>query len=265
MLAKDTNSPFDSKDWIYEIKWDGYRAVADLTGDDIALYSRNGKDFTHKYPVLVTALQGLGHSAILDGEIVVLNEKGFPDFQKIQNYENNQGFTIQYNVFDLLSLNGQTLYDLPLIQRKALLKELLGETGDVIKYSDHIEEKGTAFFEAAISKDLEGVMAKKADSLYYPGKRTSEWLKIKGHKTADVIIAGFTAPAGSRQYFGSLVLGIKDGNALKHVGQAGTGYNDKLLKELYQLLKPLQQVDNPFHEKVHRERVGNLGKTHKNM
>lgn len=215
MLAKDIDEPFDDKDWLYEIKWDGYRAIADLTTKDIALYSRNGNDFVYTYPLVVDALKKIKASVIFDGEIVVLNEEGFPDFQKIQNYENNTNFPLQYQVFDLLSLNGQSLYDVPLIERKELLRQVIDKNNNVIKFSGHILEKGKDFFDLATEKNLEGVMAKKMDSQYYPGKRTNEWLKIKTHKTADVIIAGYTAPTGSRSNFGSLVLGIKDGKDLK--------------------------------------------------
>jgi bifunctional non-homologous end joining protein LigD len=126
MLAKETDDPFDDKDWLFEIKWDGYRAIAELSPKNILLYSRNGNDFTRAYPVIVNALSEITVPAILDGEIVVLNEKGYPDFQKIQDYENNQEFPIQYCVFDLLSLNNHSLTDLPLMERKKLLKKLLG-------------------------------------------------------------------------------------------------------------------------------------------
>ncbi|MFT3909788.1 MAG: DNA ligase D [Ferruginibacter sp.] len=249
MLAKETDEVFDDKDWLYEIKWDGYRAIADLTKEDIELYSRNGNSFLEAYPVVVSALNKIKHKAVLDGEIVVLNEKGFPDFQKIQHYEDNTNFPIQYYVFDLLSLNGHSLEKQPLIERKKLLKQLIGKNA-TIKFSDHVIENGKEFFKIAIKKNLEGVMAKKTNSHYYPGQRTSEWLKIKNHKSADVLIAGYTKPTGSRKYFGSLVLGVKDGNVLKHVGHAGTGYNDKMLKAIYELLQPLIQSLSPFKEKV---------------
>ncbi len=141
------------------------------------------------YPVITNALKKIKHHAVLDGEIVVLNEKGFPDFQKIQHYEDNTDFPLHYYVFDLLSLNGHSLENEPLTERKKLLKTLVGKNA-VLKYSDHVTGKGIGFFKAAIKKDLEGIMAKKADSHYYPGRRTNEWLKIKNHKSADVLIAG---------------------------------------------------------------------------
>ena len=249
MLAKETDEPFDDKDWLYEIKWDGYRAIAEISAGEIELYSRNGNSFLNHYPLLAEALKKIKHDAVLDGEIVVLNEKGFPDFQKIQHYEDNTNFPLVYYVFDLLALGGQALYDQPLIERKALLKKLVGKD-PMIKYSDHILNKGIDFFNASEQKNLEGIMAKKSDSHYYPGKRTNEWLKIKNHKTADVLIAGYTKPTGSRQHFGSLVLALKDGKTFKHVGHAGTGFDDKKLKELYKLFQPLKQNASPFKDPV---------------
>ena len=249
MLAKDTDKAFDDSNWIYEIKWDGYRAIAEVNGNNISLYSRNGNDFAQTYPLVVEALKKIKVPAVIDGEIVVLNEEGFPDFQKIQNYENNTNYPLRYYAFDLLSLNNEELYHLPLIERKKLLQTLL-EENDVIKYSDHVTGTGKDFFDVALKQNLEGIMAKKSDSLYYPGRRTNEWLKVKTHKTTEVIIAGYTAPAGSRKYFGSLILGIKDGEVLRHVGQAGTGYNEKLLFEIYSLLQPIKQPGSPFKEKV---------------
>ena len=249
MLAKETDKAFNDKDWLFEIKWDGYRAIADLTKKDPLLYSRNGSDFASTFPIIVEALKKLKASAVLDGEIVVLNEEGFPDFQKIQQYEQHPDFPLHYYVFDLLSLNGHSLIEESLLERKKLLKILLGKN-DQIRFSDHIVGNGKEFFEVALKKDLEGIMAKKADGLYYPGRRTNEWLKIKGHKTTEAIIVGYTKPTGSRKYFGSLVLAVKDGKELKHVGQAGTGYNAQLLSEIFNLLQPIKQFNSVLAEKI---------------
>jgi len=249
MLAKETDEPFDDKDWLYEIKWDGYRAITEVKNGNIELYSRNGNSFLEHYPALVNNLKKIKHNAVIDGEIVVLNENGFPDFQKIQHYEDNTNFPLVYYVFDLLSLNGHSLYDQPLTERKKLLKELIGKN-KMIRFSDHVMNKGIDFFNVSLQKNLEGIMAKKADSHYYPGKRTNGWLKIKNHKTADVLIAGYTKPTGSRKYFGSLVLALKNGIAYKHVGHAGTGFDDKRLKELYEMFQIYKQEKSPFNEPV---------------
>ena len=160
MLAKETDEAFDDKDWLYEIKWDGYRAIADLRKNGIELYSRNGNSFLSSYPVIVSALNKIKHKAVLDGEIVVLNEKGFPDFQKIQHYEDNTNFPIQYHAFDLLFLDGHSLEKEPLIERKKLLKQLIGKS-PTIKFSDHVIGNGKEFFKVVLKKDLEGIMAKK--------------------------------------------------------------------------------------------------------
>lgn len=249
MLAKESEEAFNDKDWLFEIKWDGYRAIAEISGGQVSLYSRNGNSFVNNYPLLVDNLQKLKHDAVIDGEIVVLNEKGIPDFQKIQHYEDNTNFPLIYYVFDLLSLNGHSLYDQPLIERKKLLKQLVGKN-KMIRFSDHVMTKGIDFFKASVQKHLEGIMAKKSDSHYFPGKRTNEWLKIKNHKTADVLIAGYTKPTGSRKYFGSLVLAIIKGKEYKHVGHAGTGFDEKKLKELYDLFQGYKQKTSPFNEPV---------------
>ena len=249
MLAKESEEPFDDKNWLYEIKWDGYRAIAEIENNNIKLYSRNGISFENSYPIIVQELKKIRADAVLDGEIVVLNEEGHPEFQLLQHYESNTHRPIQYYVFDILSLNGQNTCELPLIERKELLKEIIKKS-DVIKYSDHILEKGTAFFNVSTEKNLEGIMAKKKDSLYHIGKRTNEWLKIKNHKTQETIICGYTEPAGSRKYFGALVLGVKDENQLKYIGHTGSGFNQITLKKMWDLIQPLKRDTSPFNEKV---------------
>ncbi len=249
MLAKETEKPFDSKDWLFEIKWDGYRAVAEKNKDNISLYSRNGITFEYTYPLVMQQLKLITEDAVLDGEVVVLDEEGLPSFQFLQHYSENSHRPIQYHVFDLLHLNGQDTTDLPLIGRKELLQQIIPEN-EVIKYSDHILENGKSFFQVSTEKDLEGIMAKKIDSKYYIGSRTTEWLKIKNHKTQEAIIAGYTAPGGSRKYFGALILGSMIENKLTYIGHTGTGFDQKLLKEMYGMLQPLVQENSPFSEKI---------------
>jgi bifunctional non-homologous end joining protein LigD len=249
MLAKETDEPFDDKNWIYEIKWDGYRAIAEVGNGDVRLYSRNGNTFENSYPVVVNELKKIRADAVIDGEIVVLNDEGHPEFQLLQHYEENRHRPIQFYAFDILSLNGHDTTQLPLIERKELLKDVIPKN-EVIKYSDHIEEKGIAFFNVSKEKNLEGILAKKADSQYYIGKRTNEWLKIKNHKTQEAIICGYTDPGGARKYFGALVLGIKEGEKLKYIGHTGSGFTQKSLKEMWDLLQPLKQDRSPFEEKI---------------
>lgn len=249
MLAKETDQPFSKEDWIYEIKWDGYRAIAEVDKKEVKLYSRNGNSFLANYPEVVEELSKMKLNAVLDGEIVVLNEEGNPDFHKLQDYGLNKNFPLQYYVFDLLELDGKKLYSTPLIERKKLLAEIIKEN-PVIRYSDHIEERGEDFFEVIKEKNLEGVMAKRMGSEYYPGKRSSDWLKIKHHKSEEVIIAGFTAPRGGRKYFGALVLATMVNGKLNYVGHTGSGFNADSLKEMDAKLQPLVRETSPFDEKV---------------
>ena len=249
MLAKEIEEPFNSKDWLYEIKWDGYRAIAEIKEGGNQLYSRNGNSFNTAYPLVYNELKKIKHQAVLDGEVVVINEAGKSDFQKLQHYEDNTQFPLCYYVFDLLSLNGQDTTALSLLDRKKLLKKLIPKS-DVIKFSAHVLETGIEFFKVAVSNDLEGIMAKKIKSEYHTGERTGEWLKIKHHKSDEVIIVGFTEPGGTRNYFGALVLAVKTPNGLKYAGHTGSGFTDKMLKETYSKLKPLIIEQSPFKEKV---------------
>jgi len=249
MLAKETDQPFSDKDWIYEIKWDGYRAISELKGTEVKLYSRNGNSFNASYPIVVDALKKMKLDAVIDGEIVVLDEQGRSNFQLLQFYRNDSAYPIAYYVFDLLELKGKNIGNLALTKRKELLEKLIPKN-PVVKYSGHIEEKGIEFFKAAVKKNLEGIMAKKADSEYKPGVRTGAWLKIKNHKTTEAIIAGFTQPGGSRPHFGALVLGIYDHGKLKYMGHTGSGFNVPGLQEISRVLKPLIRKTSPFEERV---------------
>ena len=175
---------------------------------------------------------------VLDGELVAFNDKGEPDFQLLQNIGENPNLNLVYQVFDLLWLNGHSTTNLSLLQRKELLKDALQEF-DNIKFSDHVFENGKAFFEESRKMKLEGIIAKKADSTYAEGKRTSDWLKIKNCHTEDVVICGFTAPKGGRKKFGALILGQFAGDELIYCGHTGTGFSDKMLAEVYKKLEPL--------------------------
>jgi bifunctional non-homologous end joining protein LigD len=250
MLAKEVAQPFNSKEWLYEIKWDGYRAIAEVKNQEVKLYSRNGNSFASVYAVIAEELSKIKERVVLDGEVVVLDEKGKSDFQKLQSYEMDPNVPLYYYAFDILSYKNKSTLDLPLIERKELLQKLLAKQKGLIRYSDHILEKGIDFFKTAGKNDLEGIMAKKIDSKYHPGTRTGEWLKIKHHKTEDVIIVGFTEPTGARKYFGALVLAIEGKDGLQYVGHTGSGFSDQLLKELYEQFKPLITSQSPFKEKV---------------
>jgi bifunctional non-homologous end joining protein LigD len=245
MLATLVDKPFDDPDWLFEIKWDGYRAISEVD-EDVKLYSRRGLSLAEKYPEIVSDLEKLGHQAVLDGEVVVIDKSGKSNFQYLQNYGQEKQGRLLYYIFDLLYLNGFDLRAQPLSLRKEFLKKIMPKKSR-LKYSDHIWEKGIAFFNTATAKGLEGIMAKNSLSKYKEGVRTEDWLKIKTHKRQEAVIAGFTEPKGGRKYFGSLVLGVYDDKGeLKYVGHTGTGFNQKSLKYIYDKLKPLVTNKSPF-------------------
>jgi len=250
MLATLSDKAFDDPNWIFEIKWDGYRAIAELDGKgNNRLYSRNGLDFSLMYPLIFDELQLIKHKAVIDGEIVALDEKGMPGFQNLQQYGQNPQTVLQYYVFDLLSLDGHSVKDLPLTERKELLKQLLPES-DLIRYCDHVQGDGLAFFKAVQKQGLEGMIAKRAGSTYQEGVRTDSWLKIKHVITDEAVIAGYTEPRGGRKYFGALVLGAYEKGKLIYIGHTGTGFTQKTLKEVYNRLQPMITGVNPFGKKV---------------
>ncbi len=249
MLAQETARAFDNNEWLFEIKWDGYRAIADISAGNVKLYSRNYKVFNNEYPVIIEDLKKITDDVVLDGEVVLLNSENKPDFGKLQDYRSNTNFQLCYYVFDVLYHNGKNISDRPLIERKKLLRRIIEDT-DAIKYTDHIVGEGKSFFEVISEIDLEGIMAKKMDSLYYPGIRSSSWLKIKKNSSCPVFIVGFTKPTGSRKYFGSLVLAFKDDDGLKYAGHVGTGFNETSLKEIYSLLEPLITPKSHFNFKI---------------
>ena len=250
MMAKLTDKPFDHPDWIFENKWDGFRAVAEVENGNVALYSRSGNSFKAQYPQLVKALEKLKVTqVILDGEIVVQDEKGRVVFQHLQNFQNTPTEHLYYYVFDILHLNGEDLTRLPLLERKMRLEQVLPKTG-LIRYSEHVVENGIEFFQKAEKLQTEGIMAKKADSLYLIGKRSDNWLKVKTHLRQEVVIGGFTEPKGSRIHLGALLLGVYENGKLQYTGQAGSGFNRQSLEMLIQKLKPLAQEESPFAGKV---------------
>lgn len=245
MLCKSVEKPFDDSSWAFEIKWDGYRAIADLRNDDINLYSRNGLDFSQKFKKITNALKIQEHEMILDGEIVAYDDKGKPNFQWLQRIGENPNLALIYQVFDLLWLNGHSTENLSYLQRKELLKQAIIEN-EIIQYHDHILHHGNDFYKAAESMGLEGVIAKKTDSIYRENIRSSEWLKIKIHQTDEAIICGFTEPKGSRKKLGSLILGKYYNDKIIFCGHTGTGFSDILLTEIHQKMEPLITKDSIF-------------------
>ncbi len=178
MLATIHKTPFDDKDWLFEIKWDGYRAIAETGKEGVKFYSRNGIDFSERFTVIIQSLKKIKQKAVLDGEIVLFNENNLPDFQKLQHYENHLNYPLIYYVFDILQLDRRNLEKLSLEERKKKLKTILKSDSN-IRYCDHIEKDGTAFLGKAKKQGLEGIIAKKKDSQYRRGYRSKQWLKIK--------------------------------------------------------------------------------------
>jgi len=245
MLATLAQEPFDHPDWLFEVKWDGYRAVAEIRGGDVSLYSRNLLPLNEKFPPVVESLRKFPFDALLDGEIVVVDDQGKPDFELLQNYRSSGSGHLLYYVFDLLHFQGHDLTGLPLIRRKEFLKKILPQAPK-IRFSDHVRGDGVLFFRVARDKGLEGIIAKHGESVYRIGTRSRQWLKLKTRLTQEGVITGFTAPRGGRRHFGTLVLGVYDGDELICIGHAGGGFKAKELAEIRARLDPLIQEECPF-------------------
>jgi bifunctional non-homologous end joining protein LigD len=245
MLATLVKKPFDHPDWIFEVKWDGYRAVAEIREGVVSLYSRNRISLDEKFSPIADSLQKLGFDAVIDGEIVVVDDLGHPDFQMLQNYRKLKSGHLLYYVFDLLHFQGHDLTGLPLLRRKDILRKVL-LSSPKIKFSDHVWKEGVLFFNAVKEKGLEGIIAKHSQSTYQMGRRSRQWLKVKTRLTQEGVIAGFTEPRGGRRYFGTLVLGAFEGDELIYIGHSGGGFTAKNLKELRERLDPLIQKKCPF-------------------
>jgi bifunctional non-homologous end joining protein LigD len=245
MLATLVRAPFDHPDWVFEVKWDGYRAVAEIRDGDVALYSRNLLSLNEKFAPIAEALRACRFDAVLDGEIVVVDDRGQPDFQLLQNYRASGSGHLLYYVFDLLHFQGHDLTGLPLLKRKELLKRVL-PASPRIRYCEHVAKDGVLFFKVVREKGLEGIVAKHARSPYRVGRRSRQWLKVKTQLTQEGVIAGFTAPRGSGRELGALVLGVYEGDELVCIGHAGGGFGAADLRSIHERLRPLIQEECPF-------------------
>ena len=253
MLATLVDKPFSDPEWIYETKWDGFRSVCFISKGKARFVSRNQIEMTPQYPELADVPKQIdARDAILDGEIVALDEHGVPRFQLLQNklrirsgnYAAARNVQIVYFAFDLLYLDGHDLMSCSVIERKSKLEEIL-RPASFIKYSDHVEGEGEAFFREIAKFRLEGMIAKRADSKYVQ-KRTSNWLKIKTVQRSEVVIGGYTEPRGARSHFGSLVVGLYRDRRLHYVAHIGGGFNERTLMQTYKLLQPLKTDQSPF-------------------
>jgi bifunctional non-homologous end joining protein LigD len=248
MLATLVDEPFTDNDWQFELKLDGYRTLAYLNNGEIDLRSRKNNSFNKQFDTIQKALAEWDINAVIDGEVVVLNEEGRPDFNKIQLWDTQREGHLVYYVFDLLWIDGLNIMNEPLYVRREILKQLMPESG-IIRYSDHIDDIGTEFFEIAKKNNLEGIIAKKKDSVYIPDSRAKTWLKIKIEKRHEAVICGYTRKRDTDRLFSSLLLGIYKEGKLKFIGQTGTGFTELMQEELMQKMKPLVTKKPPFESK----------------
>jgi bifunctional non-homologous end joining protein LigD len=246
--------------WVFEVKWDGYRAVADVVGSDATLTSRNGNDLTARFQNVAKEIAKAVKTpdCILDGEVCALDESGRSSFSAMQQAK--AGTPIVYYVFDVLEVDGEPLIDLPLVERRKRLEQLLDRRNKTVRLSETFED-GQALLQAAKQQGLEGVIAKRLDSKYAPGRRTRDWLKIKTHHEQEFVVAGYTKGTGRRaSSFGSLVLGYYAGGELVYAGNVGTGFDSKAIEKLLDKLRPLRRSDPPFREvpKMPKVRKGDV-------
>ncbi|SET95441.1 DNA ligase D [Stenotrophomonas indicatrix] len=230
----------DGERWLHEIKWDGYRLLADVHEGEVTLHSRNGLDWTADFPEVVQAVQALPvRDARLDGELVVLDDNGRSDFAALQRViDGSSKQPLRYIVFDLPGVAAVDISRAPLLQRKALLKELIGDKPGTLAFSEHVIDHGPAVFEASGKAGFEGIVSKQVDAPYV-NTRARSWVKVKHEDTDEFLIIGHTAPKGSRLGFGSLLLATPDKGGLRYVGRVGTGFDDEGLRALAATLAPL--------------------------
>jgi bifunctional non-homologous end joining protein LigD len=249
MLATLVDEPFDDDDWLFEIKWDGYRAICTIDENGtLTLSSRNDIDFLARFP----DLRGLADAfrsipIMVDGEIVSLDAEGRSEFQRLQGAQSKSA-ALTFAAFDLLYADGRDLRKTPLEERKTLLERLIAD-GDAVLYSKHVVGKGTSLFEVAQKRQLEGIVGKKRASPYQE-RRSRDWVKIKAQHSAEFVVGGWTEPRGSREGFGALLLGAHDGSTFRYVGHVGTGFSQKVLRELHGRLKRLERKTSPFDTPV---------------
>jgi bifunctional non-homologous end joining protein LigD len=244
MLATLVDEPFDDPEWLFEIKWDGYRALCTIEDGSVSLVSRNGLDMLKRFPGLKELSAAFASiPVIVDGEIVSLDAHGRSAFQRLQESQKKpSGLT--YAAFDLLYADGTDLRSRPLEERKALLERLIRDDALVL-YSKHVLERGEALYTSARERKLEGIIGKKRTSAYQE-RRSRDWVKIKTAHEQEFVVGGWTEPKGSRKGFGALLLGVHQNGSLRFVGSVGTGFSAKLLRELYERLGTIERKTSPF-------------------
>lgn len=246
MTAHPVRNPFDSKDWIFEIKYDGYRIIARIN-KDIQLLSRKGLEMNDVFPAIKESLKQFPARTVLDGEIVVQDREGKSDFGLLQRYiKENEGYPVYY-IFDILYLERYDLKSLPLNKRKEILHKIFPQAPN-IKYALYVEKNGLDLFNLIKKRGIEGIIGKKIDSAYRPGIRSADWLKIKLEFRQEAVIGGFTQPRGGRKDLGALVLGVYEKNTLVYIGHTGGGFDEKGLSEMKKNLEPYIIKKTPFEK-----------------
>jgi bifunctional non-homologous end joining protein LigD len=257
MLATLVAAPFDDPDWMFEVKWDGFRVEAIVDQGTVRLWTRGEQDAARYFgafldgPAWIAATQ-----AIVDGEVIALDDHGEPDFALLQARIKGRGAAAEptpfvYEVFDLLHLDGRSLVDEPLEERRRLLASVL-RTDRRVRLSEHIEGGGVAFFEAARVRGLEGIMAKDRRSPYLPGKRSDRWQKVKIRPEQELVVGGWAPGTGKAVDLGALLVGVYDSGALRYAGKIGAGFTDANRAELLAVVAPLSSDTSPFGAPVPR-------------
>ena len=251
MLATLTGAPFDGPDWLFEVKWDGFRVEAIVVGADVGLWTRGQQDAARYFGSFLQPRGWIAaRQAIVDGEVIALDDRGEPDFALLQSRIKSRpaagvATAFVYEVFDLLHLDGRSLLDEPLEERRRLLAGVL-RPDPRVRLSEHVEASGRAFFEAARVRGLEGVMAKDRRSTYLPGKRTDRWLKVKIRPEQELVVGGWAPGSGKAIELGSLLVGVQEGGTLRYAGRIGAGFTEANRAELLDAVAPLATDEPPF-------------------
>lgn len=250
MLCTLVRIPFDDPEYLFEIKWDGYRIVSSVVDGKVRMNSRSGLDYTSRYPTIEKALKQLGHDVLIDGEVVVFGADDKPDFDAVQLY-NGHETEISYCVFDLMWLNGSDLTKLPLVQRKALLQQLVkGKKG--FRYSESFDS-GTELYQKCLDEDLEGIVAKVKESSYQSGARNSSWLKVPTKKRQEFVIGGWVE-SDTALPFKSMLFGAYENGKFHWIGRSGSGYKQKEMPAILEKFEALEVNKSPFANKAEVDR-----------
>ena len=254
-LSLLVDEPPEGPEWVHEIKFDGYRIQALIENENVRLLTRSGQDWTDKYQTIAAELKKVAaEDAILDGEIVALDEKGRSDFQELQiAMKSKNSHNLKYYVFDLLECEGEDYRPKPLIERKKKLRSILPKKSSEINYSEHLNTDGKKMLAASCEQGLEGIVSKQKDSPYTSG-RSALWVKSKCVKRQEFVIGGYSEPQGARNRFGALLLGVYEDGKFRYVGRCGTGFNGESIEMVWKKLNKLETKTSPFEMSAPHER-----------